>query len=48
MAEGTGNNVTLTELPPALGELHVALAEDLKANIAELDTKIESTIRTVA
>ncbi|XP_038853256.1 cytokine receptor-like factor 1 [Salvelinus namaycush] len=48
MAEGTGNNVTLKELTRALGELRVALAEDLKATIAELDTKIESTIRTVA
>ncbi|KAK6285175.1 hypothetical protein J4Q44_G00390010 [Coregonus suidteri] len=35
-------------LTRALGELRVAIAEDLKATIAELDTKIESTIRTVA
>ena len=48
MAEGTGNNVTHTELTQALGELHVALAEDLQATIAELDTNIKSTIRTVA
>ena len=48
MAEGTGNNATLTELTRALGELRVAIAEDLKATIAELDTKIESIIRTVA
>ena len=48
MAGGTCNNVTLTELTRALGELRVAIAEDLKATIAELDTKIESVIRTVA
>lgn len=48
MAGGTCNNVTLTELTRALGELRVAIAEDLKATIAELDTKIESIIRTVA
>lgn len=40
--------MTLTELTRALGELRVAIAEDLKATIAELDTKIESIIRTVA
>ena len=45
---GTCNNVTLTDLTRALGELRVAIAEDLKATIAELDTKIESIIRTVA
>ena len=48
MAEGTGNNVTHSELTRALGELCVAIAEDFKAAINELDLKIESTIRTVA
>ena len=48
MAECTGNNVTLTELTRALGELRVAIAEDFKATISELDTKIESTIQSVA
>ena len=47
-AEGTGNNVTLLELIRALGELRVAIAKDFKDTIAELDSKIESTIRTVA
>ena len=41
MAEGTGNSVTISELIRLQGELRVALAEDFKATIAELDTKME-------
>ena len=38
----------LSELTLALGELRVAIAEDFKAAIAELDTEIESTNQMVA
>ena len=48
IAEGTCNNVKLSELTLALGELRVAIAEDFKAAIAKLDAKIMNANRTVA